>query len=206
MRQEIPRFDQQGEFAGKKKGRKPKTDTDPASSSKAVKTTAKAKGSAKAKALPSKGSAAGPKARPVKAKKAKKPKGKAAKKAVKSKPALKAKPKASRNSGARAEPDAGEVELEPIPRPAVKRPRKAAKRHDTDSARVQDHDDCFKPPQRVTLNHVYSSAYRKALSGNGDVEFAKAQARKATKLFSESGLVNGLCGQFRAARRAANCD
>lgn len=56
-----------------------------------------------------------------------------------------------------------------------------------------------RPPAHVKTNNVYSSAYRKA-SPLGP-EYARLAGRMATRLFSEKGVVDGLCGDFRSRRR-----
>ena len=196
--QEVPRFDQQGEFAGKTKGRKPKN-TEPGKPAAKAKAKAKCLGNSKAESSKaSSGSKARPKA--MKSRKGKE-KGKAAKSVASSKPAGKAKAKARKNSKTQGKREEAAL---PAPSPAVERSRKAVKRPRADGASMAD--ECMKPPAHVSLNHVYSSAYRKALSESKCKEHAKLQARKATKLFSETGMVNHLCGQFNAAPRAKNCD
>lgn len=68
------------------------------------------------------------------------------------------------------------------------------------------HDE-YVPPEHVTLSHVYSSAYRKALSQHSDdVAYAKLQAKAATALWREKGVVNSLCGVFKVKPRARNVD
>ena len=58
----------------------------------------------------------------------------------------------------------------------------------------------YKPPAHVTWNHVYSSAYRRAARCGGD--YAKAAGQLAGRLFKEKGLVDSLCGTFRANPRS----
>ncbi len=60
------------------------------------------------------------------------------------------------------------------------------------------------PPSHVTHNHIYSSAYRKAMAQRpNDVEFARQQGKAAIELFKLKGIVNHLCGEFRAHPRAS---
>lgn len=157
--QAIPQFDLQGEFAGKKKGRKPKSNPEPAAKKKAGKRIPKAKSRASSsKAVP----------------KAKAQRRKETRKAIKAAKASKA--KARKNS----KPPAEKAEHVPASGPAARKRQGSV-----------DGDSLVKPPSHVTTNHVYSSAYRKAKSqSNGDMAFAKEQAKKATKLFIEQGLVN----------------
>lgn len=66
--------------------------------------------------------------------------------------------------------------------------------------------DEYVPPKHVTLNHIYSSAYRKAMSASKDADHARSQAKLATALWKEKGVVNGLCGKFSEKPRAQNVD
>ena len=60
------------------------------------------------------------------------------------------------------------------------------------------------PPPHVTHNHIYSSAYRKAMvKCPNDVEFARRQGKAAIELFKLKGIVNSLCGEFRTHPRAS---
>ena len=60
------------------------------------------------------------------------------------------------------------------------------------------------PPSHVTHNHIYSSAYRKAMGQcPNDVEFARRQGKAAIELFKLKGIVNHLCGEFRPHPRAS---
>ena len=61
------------------------------------------------------------------------------------------------------------------------------------------------PPAHITHNHIYSSAYRKALSMNpGNKEHARSQGHAAVDFFKLTGTVNSLCGQFRKTIRTKN--
>ena len=81
-------------------------------------------------------------------------------------------------------------------------PRKPAKNPREDKAESEDSDELV-PPPHVTANHVYSSAYRKALSQGSDVEMARSKAMEAAEHFRQNGTVNALCGQFRLRSRSA---
>ena len=48
----------------------------------------------------------------------------------------------------------------------------------------------MKPPEHITVNHVYSSAYRRAQAGGLSLEDAQRKARMATEQFRKSGRVN----------------
>ena len=70
-----------------------------------------------------------------------------------------------------------------------------------------DHGEVHIPPPHITINHVYSSAYRKALAAcPKDTANARAQAKLATALFKDQGVVNDLCGRFASKPRAKNVD
>eukprot|EP00435_Cladocopium_sp_Y103_P033615 s228_g8.t1 len=63
------------------------------------------------------------------------------------------------------------------------------------------------PPPHVKTNNVYSSAYRKAKAQRpDDLNWVHAQAKAATKLFIERGVVNDLCGEFREKPNAKRDD
>ena len=60
----------------------------------------------------------------------------------------------------------------------------------------------YKPPDHVTTGAVYSNAYRKSLASKKDKEGAKADARKASRIFKIHGLVTPeLCGKFSSQPR-----
>lgn len=60
----------------------------------------------------------------------------------------------------------------------------------------------YKPPDHVTTGAVYSNAYRKSLASKKDPEGARADARKASRIFKIHGLVTPeLCGKFSSQPR-----
>lgn len=66
-----------------------------------------------------------------------------------------------------------------------------------------DMTKAYKPPSHVDAGHVYSNAYRKGLAAKKSQETAKADARLASKIFQDTGLVTrDLNGQFRQAPRS----
>ena len=197
---EPPVFATQGEAAGKHKGRKPKAKASP-------KTKSKAKGDGKAQARSSRKTKATPKA---------KAKGKAtqSRSKVASKTASKAGSKVSRakakmdkatfkrfckavdtgeSSSSSSKPD---TEKKPQESDTEKKPRGRR------SMPVAGDNEPRVPPAHVTHNHIYSSAYRKALSANpGNKEHARSQGHAAVDFFKLTGTVNNLCGQFRETVR-----
>lgn len=181
---EPPVFSEQGQASGKTRGRKPKAKSAP-----------KAKASAKARARATGKNVEKAKAM-VGASKAKSPKASKAKAAPKRKTTPKPKQKAVRGAASTASPSAASApSRSPMPdASAPKRPRKP-----TDAAEEERI-----PPSHVTHNHIYASAYRKALAGNenNDKEFARKQAAAAVQHFKLRGTVNELCGQFRSKPRA----
>ena len=66
-----------------------------------------------------------------------------------------------------------------------------------------DFEGAYCPPPHVTAGHVYSNAYRKSLKLNGgDKDKAKVDAKKASRVFQDHGLVSPLmCGKFAAQPR-----
>ena len=206
---EPPVFSEQGQATGKTRGRKPRAKATPKAKAKAK---ARAKATAKVKA----------KAR-VRASKAQSPKAKAApkKKAApmpKQKADRSAASAASRAAASAPSTDAAEEERIPkkkaAPKPKQKADRSAAPAASRAAASAPSTDAAEEervPPSHVTHNHIYSSAYRKALAGNNkdDKEFARKQAAAAVEHFKLRGTVNELCGQFRPkprARRVATHD
>ena len=66
-----------------------------------------------------------------------------------------------------------------------------------------DLEGAYCPPPHVTAGHVYSNAYRKSMKLNGgDKDKAKVDAKKASRIFQDHGLVSPLlCGKFAAQPR-----
>lgn len=66
-----------------------------------------------------------------------------------------------------------------------------------------DLEGAYRPPPHVTAGHVYSNAYRKSMKLNGDdKDKAKVDAKKASRIFQDHGLVSPLlCGKFAAQPR-----
>lgn len=67
------------------------------------------------------------------------------------------------------------------------------------SQRPQHHGKERVPPEHVTSRHAYSSAYRKHESMG--LEYAREAAKMASRLFMDKGVVDDLCGDFRAKPR-----
>lgn len=74
---------------------------------------------------------------------------------------------------------------------------------ETNGAEDSNCAECYTPPSHVKLNGVYSSAYYKAKSMGLGKEQVQERARQASKLFKEKGLVNHLCGTFKAAPKTS---
>ena len=169
-----PEFSTQGEAAGKTRGRKPKK----ASPKAKAKTGAKRATGRETKSSGTRG--ANPRA---KAKAA--PKAKSAAKRARS-----VRPKTSEPPAATE--DAVPAHAEPKRRSRARKPAASVP-----AAPADDREERV-PPPHVTHNHIYSSAYRKALSQvPNDVENAKSQGNKAVDYFKVHGKVNYLCGKFR---------
>ena len=188
-----PQFSTQGEAAGKARGRK---------KTKEVKSTPRGKAPAKNRGKSKRGV---PKAKA----KAKSSKAKPTRSAASSTPKAKAKAKAK----SRAIPAPEEEPVMPSsPHPKSGRKRAASegtapssskpKVERKSKARTAVGDEPRVPPPHVTHNHIYSSAYRKALAlESNDVQKSRKVAHEAVDFFKRTGTVNGLCGQFRSQPR-----
>lgn len=192
---EPPEFATQGEAVGKCRGRKAKAKAAPKAKGKTQqrprgRPATRVKASAKSRA------------------KATKPRGARTKSmaACKSKAACKRKaaaPKrnAKRKSDAVPEGDAmpassNAAALVPAPEPIEAKPKRKPRVSKPPPA---DSNEERVPPPHVTHNHIYSSAYRKALASKpGDPVFARNQGSAAVEHFKRNGTVNGLCGVFRS--------
>lgn len=74
--------------------------------------------------------------------------------------------------------------------PGAKRKSRSKKTHD-------DQPKQYVPPEHVTGNHVYSSAYRKAISLNLSEEEARTRGQEASAHFKKYGtVVEGMCGML----------
>ena len=192
---EPPVFATQGEAAGKARGR-PKAKATP-------KRKPREKAPAKAKAKASRS----PK---TKGKKGGKPKAKSAPKSKASKRSAKPEAAAAPEKAPRAAPSKARkrpAELDAAPCPVLDvvaaEPAKKGRARKSLPAHAKDAEPRV-PPSHVTHNHIYSSAYRKALSQYpGDKEKARQIGKEAVEFFKSTGTVNSLCGEFRSSRRSS---
>ena len=61
------------------------------------------------------------------------------------------------------------------------------------------------PPPHIGANHIYSNSYRKAIAGGMSKDAAQKRARKAAKIFRDSGMVRKHhVGGFHLKPRASN--
>ena len=63
----------------------------------------------------------------------------------------------------------------------------------------EHHGPLRTPPEHITANHVYSSAYRKNCKQSD--EFGRMAGQMAATMFRSTGQVDDLCGVFRSARK-----
>ena len=186
-----PEFASQGEAAGKTRGRKK---TKEAKSKPREKAPAKnrrksTRGAAKAKA---KAKAKSSRAKPIRSA-ASSAKAKAKSRAI---PAPEVEePTMSSSSNPKTERKRACSEQTT---PSSSKPRGARKT----KARGTAGEEPRIPPPHVTHNHIYSSAYRKALAAApNDVPKARKLAHEAVEYFKMTGSVNELCGKFRSQPR-----
>ena len=85
--------------------------------------------------------------------------------------------------------------------PSQPKRRKQATSGSTEQQSKQNNKKERIPPEHVTANHVYSSAYRKAKAQGMDGDQCRKIAMQAGQLFRERGVVTNLCGEFRSTRR-----
>ena len=203
---EPPAFATQGEAAGKTRGR-PKAKATPKRKPR-EKATPKAK--AKAKAKTSKVSKS--KTAKTESKRGGKPKAKSAPKSkARTRSAGSATPdaaaapeKARRAAPSKASKRPAEPDAAPCPEPDVveEKPSRKSRTRKYLPAHAANAEPRV-PPSHVTHNHIYSSAYRKALTQYpGDKEKARQIGKEAVDFFKSTGTVNSLCGEFRSSPRA----
>lgn len=198
-------FSEQGAAVGKRKGRKPK---DAINSGKGEKgDNAKQKRGVEA---PGDGEANGSKRRKRRAKAlAPEPlsdeKGEAAEIAPPRPESSKS--RAKRGQGEQAKGSDGVVAA-PKPKPKAARQAPAATSSAVEDPAVpalEDLESPYAPPDHVQAGHVYSNAYRKYLSGDGnahDKDGAKLAARMASAIFRAYGVVvPAYCGEFASKPR-----
>ena len=189
---EPPVFATQGEAAGKTRGR-PKAKATPKR-----KPRGKAPAKAKASRSPKSKSKGGGK---PKAKSA--PKSKASNRSPTAASAPENAPRAA-PSKARKRPAEADAAPCPVPDVFAAEPARKSRTRKSMPAHADDAEPRV-PPSHVTHNHIYSSAYRKALSQHpGDKEKARQIGKQAVEFFKSTGTVNSLCGEFRSSRRRSS--
>lgn len=88
--------------------------------------------------------------------------------------------------------------------PAGKRPRVAAKKGE-EEIDLPKPPNAKAPPPHVTVNMVYSSAYRKAMGAHRSKDEARKAGKEATFIFKTYGVVDERCGEFRKPRTKKVC-